>query len=881
MVASDPVSRHLTTGSRVAVVGGGPAGSLFALYLLRYAEQRGFRPSVTIYQSRDFTVPGPLGCKGCAGILSVALLKNLAELDLTVPDRIVLGTIERYAVHTPYTTISIKNPEEGAAIVSVYRGGGPRDSDFTDRVDFDGWLLDEAVRRGASLRRQRVSTIDLTATARGAAGSQVEAEDEIIEYDLVVLAEGVNTRRVTVISGHGATGGYRQPLTSTMAQAELYAGEDFVRERLGNTAHAFLIPRSNIIFGTLGPKGPFINVSVLSRGRRPVSVADLLAVDIVNNFLPEHYEQACDCQPRALLTPSRGYCGDGFVAVGDSAVSRLYKDGIGSALVTAREAARAAVFHGVSRESFRRHYQPLCRRIGRDNRWGQRLFTASYYARDSRAFLLAQQRLIGDEQAKTSGPQPFTKVVWGMFTGSYSYSRMVRMAVGPTVLVRLGWGLFRETLAGWFRRGASEPRRVYVAGARVLILGSGFGGAYVLRNLVPALNRNENVETTMVSDENFFLFSPLLHEVAMGAVETRHAAYPIRRLQWRDRFDFVQANVDRIDLANRLVTTSQGVLGYDYLVVALGSVADTSQLNCPAAVDHVFTLKTLHDSMRIRNHIIGLFERASVETDSVKRRQLLSFVISGGGYIGVQVVTELKEFLRKNLTRFYRKVDPGEIRVIMIEAESDIIRRLHPKLRQYIERYLQHSGIEVRVNSRVTRVEADHLEINGEETMPAGTLIWVVGVVANPVVAAMVSETDDIGRVVVDGQMAVPGYPGVYAVGDCACFVDPKTGEAIPARAHTTVRQARVAAGNVLADIRGRERKQYRYSNPVDIVSLGASRAVFRYRRVRLYGFVARLIWLVSYSYLVTGAYNRLRVIGDWFLSLVFGRDTTFLKHIR
>ncbi len=877
MVASDPVSKPLVTGSRVAVVGGGPAGSLFTLYLLRYAEERGFRPDVTIYQDRDFALLGPGGCKGCAGILSTALLRNLAELGLTVPDEVVRGHIEQYAVHSPHTTISINNPEEGATIVSVYRGGGPRDSNFGGRVDFDGWLLDEAVRRGASLERQRVTTINLEA------GPRIKVGGETLEYDLVVLAGGVNQRRLTVTGGHGVTGGhrYRRPQTSTMAQAELYAGEDDVRERLGNTAHAFLIPHSDIIFGTLVPKGPFINVSVLSSGRRPVSVADLLRIDIVRDFLPEHYERACDCRPRALLTPAHSYCGDGFVAVGDAAVSRLYKDGIGTALVTAREAARAVVHHGVSRGSFRRYYRPLCRRIARENRWGRFLFFVNNRTRNSRAFLLAQQRLIGDEQAQTSGPQPFTKVVWGMFTGTYSYPRMVRMAANPMVLARLGWAVLRETVAGWFRRGAAAPRRVYVAGRKVLILGSGFGGAYVLRSLIPALNRNENIETTMVSDENFFLFSPLLHEVAMGAVETRHAAYAIRRLQWRDRFDFVQANVEKIDLASRLVTTSQGVLGYDYLVVALGAAADTSQLHCPEAVDHVFTLKTLHDSMRIRNHVIGLFERASVETDPVKRRQLLSFVISGGGYIGVQVVTELREFLFKNLTRFYRRVDPAEIRVVMIEVGPDIIARIHPKLRQYIKRYLQRNGIEVRVNSRVTRVEADHLEINGEETMPAGTLIWVTGVVANPVVAAMAAETDDIGRVVVDGQMAVPGYPGVYAVGDCTRFLDPKTGEAIPARAHTTVRQAKVAAGNVLADIRGRERKQYHYSNPVDIVSLGASRAVFRYGRFRLYGFAARVIWVVSYSYLVTGAYNRLRVVGDWFLSLVFGRDTTFLKHIR
>ena len=365
-----------------------------------------------------------------------------------------------------------------------------------------------------------------------------------------MLASGVNAAPVKVIGLE-----YIPPKTQIMAQDELYAGSKEVESRLGSVAHAFLIPHSGLIFGTLVPKGPFINVSVLSRGEHPVSVNDFLKYDLVRQMLPERYERACGCRPKAAVSSARNYYADRFVAVGDAAVSRLYKDGIGSSLLTAREAARTVVYHGLFREDFERHYQAFCRSIDRDNRWGQRLFSINDRAKDSRLFLLAQHRLIGNEQNNMRGPQPFTKTAWGMFTGSYSYRSIASMTLNPISLVKLSLALSQEGLKSPFYRRVTSPRQLHIGGRKVLILGSGFGGTYVLRHLVPTLNRNENVGTTMVSDENFFLFSPLLHEVAMGRIETRHIAYPIRRLHWRDRFKFIQANVQKIDLAQHRAHT--------------------------------------------------------------------------------------------------------------------------------------------------------------------------------------------------------------------------------------------------------------------------------------------------------------------------------------
>jgi NADH dehydrogenase len=715
---------------------------------------------------------------------------------------------------------------------------------------------------------QRVSAIDLGEKVG------VEAAGKRDGYDLVVLATGINTGS-TVVRGLN----YIPPETRRMAMAELYVGAEQVRAVLGNVAHVFLIPHSGMIFGTLVPKGPFVNVSVLSGRETSMSVIDFLKNEVLRPLLPIPYEVVCHCRPLAAIHSGRNYYGDRFVAVGDAAVSRLYKDGIGSSLLTAREAARTIVYHGLSRRDFRRYYGPLCEGMNQDNRWGKLLFWFNDKAKDSRTFLLAQHRLIGDEQYNIKGSQHFTKAAWGMFSGTYSYREIWAMVSRPISIGRLLWVLLKGKVAILSDTKRSYPRRLHVGSRKVLILGSGFGGTYVLRHLVPSLNRNENVETTMVSDENFFLFSPLLHQVAMGGIETRHIAYPIRRLHWRDRFNFVHARVERIDLQGREVLTPAGTFDFDYLVLALGSVPDISRLNPSGA--HLFTLKTLRDSMLIRNHIIGIFEQASTQKESEKRRHLLTFVVSGAGYIGVQLVTELRDFIFRSLVKVYKAIDPHDIRIILVEAEPRIVAELDPKLGDYATRQLERMGIEIRLRSQVTRIWEGHVEMNGSFIIPTRTVIWGAGMMANPRIAEIEAQKDHFGRVLVNEYMEVPGIPGVYALGDCAHFEDPKSGRAVPPRAYVAVRQARIVAHNLLAAIRGSDPRAYSYSSIPEIVSLGSSRAVLRLHGIRIYGFPARLIWLILYSSLVTGIYNRVRVLTDWLLSLLFGRDMTYLKLIQ
>ncbi|MBI4296480.1 MAG: FAD-dependent oxidoreductase [Chloroflexi bacterium] len=861
---------RLTDNSKVAIIGGGPAGSFFALYLLHFAEQKGIRPQIIIYQERNFTEGGPKGCKGCAGVLSFTLMENLKELGLQIPEHVIRSRIEQYAVHSPYTSISISKPEQQMQIISIYRGNGPRVSNFSDSISFDGWLLGETRKLGVRIEERRVNKIDLR-------NATVETEYGKSSYDLIVLATGVNTKPVRIVGSQ-----YTAPEVRTMAQDELFAGAAAVESHLGSMAHAFLLPGSGLIFGTLVPKGEFINVSVLGTGKQSVSVNDFLNNELVKGVLPRQYSRACGCRPRAVIGPARHYYADRFVVVGDATVTRLYKDGVGSALLTARQAARTAVDYGISCQDFEKHYQSLCDSINADNRWGRLLFALNDRVKDSRALFHAIHRLVGDEQEDPGKSRPFTRSAWGMLTASYSYRKIARMSLNPISSSRFISASTVEYVSERLRKEARQTKRLHVGSRKVLILGSGFGGTYALRRLVPSLNRNENVETTMVSDENFLLFSPLLHEVAMGGIETRHIAYPIRRLHWRDRFNFVQATVEKIDLNNRKVVTSMGILGYDYLILALGSVTNLTELESMGK--NVFVLKTLKDSMLIRNHIIEVFEKASVEKDEERQKQLLTFVVGGAGYTGVQLVTELRDFVCKGLLRFYKTVKPADIRIVLVEAAPKIVGELHTRLGRHVMDYLWRLGIEVRLKSRITRIWEDCVEvtgIDGIETLPAGTLIWTAGVVANPRIAELPVERDSIGRVVVNEFLEIPGVPGVYAIGDCAHYEDPRTGQPAPPRAHHAVRQAKVAARNILAEIRGRDRQAYHYSNEIEAVSLGVGNAVFRYRGLRLYGFPARLLWIVGYSLLVTGHYNRVRIVMDWILTWLFGRDTTLLKLVK
>jgi NADH dehydrogenase len=804
----------ITPSTRISILGGGPSGAFFSLYLSKYCREKAFSPDIRIYEQRDFRSAGIKGCKGCAGILSQTLLNSLDELNIKLPESIIQSTITNYTVHSPYTSISLDNTRAGTRIVSIYRGGGPRQGHQTSPASFNEWLAQEAQKAGAVIEEKSVSGIDVRN------GIVIEADRTAIPCDLAVLATGIGSPPIKITGLK-----YVPPDSQVVAQGELYLGEEKVKNFLGNDAHVFLIPHSEIVFGTLVPKGPFVSVTVLSKGKTIVTLREFLNLSLVQAVLPESFDLSCFCQPRVALGLAKNYFSDGFVAIGDGVVSRLYKDGIGSALLTARSAAQTVMYSGCSADDFGAKYAPLCLKMHKDNLWGRALFSLNNVAKNSRLFLLAQNRIIGDEQNNIKGPQPFTNAAKGMFTGGYAYKTIAWMIFNPMSISRLWFVLVREGLRMPFRR-PSSPRKLLVRTQKILILGSGFGGTYVLRKLLPSLNRNENIDTVMISDENFFLFTPLLHEVAMGKIETRHVAFPIRKLGWKDRFTFVQDKVLEIDVENRRVTTTRSSYEFNYLVLALGSVTDIPSFKSQS--DILFTLKTLHDSMLVRNHIIEVFERAENERDLELRRSLLTFVVCGAGYTGIQVVTELRDFVYRSLLKFYRDIRPEEVKIVLVEAEPSLLSGLPTNLSSYVSKQLRSKGIELFLDSRITDVDSTSVEINGNKVMSIGTLLWVAGVKANPVVSSITSRKDAQGRIVVNEFLEATDWPGVYALGDCIHFEDKSSGATVPPRAHHAVRQAKIVAHNILAEIRGWDKRVYSFKNNTEIISLGSSDAVFK-----------------------------------------------------
>ncbi len=863
-----PGKLQLGNGSRVAIVGGGPAGCFFALYLLKFARQAAITPSITLYQERPFTACGPTGCKGCAGVLSLSVVRNLQELALKIPASVIQSKIERYAVHSPHLSLSISNPDKEIEIVSVYRGAGPGHGDNKDNPSFDNWLLSETVKQGVAVIPHRVDEINL----EGRPWVQAAGERQV--YDLVVLAGGVNGHDL-IISGLD----YHPPRLIPVAVTELAGDIKEVQHSIGNAAHAFLIPHLNILFGSLVPKGQFINASVMGTHGASVSINDFLSDRLVQTTLPAHYKRVCACHPEVPVTAARNYFSDGFVAVGDAAITRLYKDGIGSALMTARQAAFTVVNHGFSTRDFHRYYMPFCRNIEHDNRWGKFLFYIADHTKNSRLFLFTQHRIIGAEQNGMKSRQPFTRIAWGMFTGAYSYKSMMLDMLRPGVFLRFYSTLLREAIGMLTHRKTSTPRSLDIGRKKIVVLGSGFGGISTLRYLVRKLNKNDNVDTVMISRDNYFLFSPLIHEVALGGIEPRHIAYPIRRIHQRDRFTFVQSEVKDINLKKREVTTTAGNFSYDYLVVSLGGVPVKPGIKTKD--EPFYTLSTLRDCRLLRDHIIGILERASIEKDPVRRKHQLAFVVSGSGYIGVQIITELHDFVVKNIQRYYRSIPLQDVRMVLVETEATVMPKIDSKLRIFAEKHITRMGIETRVNSHIASYIQGNIKLNNDETIPAETVIWVAGQVAHLLVADLPVAKDSAGCVVVNSFMEIPDFQGVYAVGDCAHFDNPKTGLPIPPRAHTAVRQGKTAAHNILADLRGLGKKRYVYSEGGEFVTLGDSNAMMRIGRLRFYGFPTRILWLTIYTLLLSGTYNRTRVMLDWMLAIIFGRQLTYFDYDR
>ena len=419
---------------------------------------------------------------------------------------------------------------------------------------------------------------------------------------------------------------------------------------------------------------------------------------------------------------------------------------------------------------------------------------------------------------------------------------------------------------------------------RIVILGGGFAGIQAAVELDRALGHSIEIEILLIGDQNYFLFTPLLPQIASSNIDPRHIAQAIRDLRGARRFRFLRASVSSVDVDRREVRTVSGPskeladspITYDYLIVATGSRTD--YFGIPGARENTLDFKSLEDAVVLRERILDICEHADHTRDDQLRRKLLTFVVVGGGYTGIELITEWHDLLFGYVAKRYRGIRPDEIRLIVLEAGTDILRGVHPKLASHSRHRLARKGIEVRTNAPATRCFPGGVEIKGGESISAEIVVWTAGVRAHPLVESLPGPHDRIGRSVVNESLQLESHPEVFIAGDSAAA----TSASDPPRvAPVAIDHGRLAALNIVHQLRNERLESYRYVSKGMLVSLGMNYAVVNIGGIRLSGYFAWLFWNVVHLYKLVGFKKQLQVAIDWLLGAVFTRDAAIVRRPR
>lgn len=391
----------------------------------------------------------------------------------------------------------------------------------------------------------------------------------------------------------------------------------------------------------------------------------------------------------------------------------------------------------------------------------------------------------------------------------------------------------------------------------MVIIGGGFAGLEAAKALAEV-----ECAVTLVDRHNHHVFQPLLYQVATAGLSPGEIASPIRWILRRQgNLRVLLANVERIDLAARQLRLDRGDrLGYDYLIVAAG--ADTAYFGHGAWQSLAPGLKTLDDALRIRRRLLLAFEEAERETDPVRQRTLLTFVIVGGGPTGVELAGALAEIARHALSNEYDAIDPASARILLVEAGPSILPAFPPPLRDAARRALGRLGVAVREGARVTDIAPDAVTLDGER-IQAHTVLWAAGVAASPLGRDLGPRLDRMGRVIVEADLSVPGHPEVFVAGDLAGFTH-QTGEPLPGVAQVAKQMGRHAARNIARLIRGAPTQPFRYVVAPNMATIGRAAAIAEYGRLRLSGYLGWLAWLFVHILFLIGFRNRLSVMLQW-----------------
>jgi NADH dehydrogenase len=410
---------------------------------------------------------------------------------------------------------------------------------------------------------------------------------------------------------------------------------------------------------------------------------------------------------------------------------------------------------------------------------------------------------------------------------------------------------------------------------RIVILGGGFGGLYTAIELEKRLARDPNVEITLVNRDNFISFTPMLHEVAASDLDMTHIVNPIRKML--KRVSLFLGDVQQIDLNAKEVVVTHGsdhhahALPYDHLVIGLGAITNFYQL--PGLEERALTMKSLGDAIYLRNHLIANLEEADTEcaVKTCLREPLLTCVVAGGGFAGVETLAAVNDFVHEAL-RFYHNLQAEQIRMVLVHSGPVILPELSERLGRYAQKKLAQRRIEIHLNVRVTGLTDQGVQLSDGTTIKTKTVVWTAGTAPNPLLGSLACDKDR-GRIVTNEFLEVPGHPGVWAVGDCALIPDRKTGQAYPPTAQHALREGRVLARNIAAAVRGGRKKPFVFSTLGQLATIGRRTGVANILGINFSGFIAWWLWRSIYLSKLPRAEKKLRVALDWTLDLLFSKD--------
>ena len=407
---------------------------------------------------------------------------------------------------------------------------------------------------------------------------------------------------------------------------------------------------------------------------------------------------------------------------------------------------------------------------------------------------------------------------------------------------------------------------------KIVILGGGFGGLYTYKGLYKHFSPDE-LDITIVNRHNYFLFTPLLHEVATGSIAHHQVVESIRQMIYKTNDHLHIAELKSIDCEQQVVKTSTGELPYDILVIALG--ATTNFFNAPGAEKYSMVLKDLHDAIKLRTILIETFEKASEMKNEKDRRHVLSFAVIGGGPTGVELISEIAELFLDTFYKYYHGlINPDEISLYLINRDMNILAPFHPSLRQKALNSLKEAGVKVMLNTGVKEVRKDSLVFTNDEVLPVNHVIWTAGVKPNAPTFMHPVALDNWSRIVVNSSLQMPDHLNVFVVGDIASLAG-ADGKPLPMLAQVAVKQGELTGCNIKRLVHNKKLLPFSYKSKGTLASVGNWKAVADIYGIRFSGPLAWFIWRTVYLFKFISSSKKIKIVVDWTMNIFYPRDIT------